>query len=379
MKISGIICEYNPLHLGHISHINYTKQKCDTVICLMSGNFTQRGTPACLDKYVRARHAILAGADLVLENPTVFATSSAENFAFGAVKILSALKCDFLSFGSECGDAALLKECAELLLNTPQKITDDIKLILSKGLSYPAALALALTKHDKRYDILNKPNNTLAVEYIKQLILQKSSMQPLTVERQDNYNSNELLGNYASSTAIREAIDSGDDLDLSMYIPNYVKEDLRKGVVEEYKKFIHTFLSTTNAEYFSAIEGVSEGLENRIEANAHLPNYDEMITAVKTRRYTLAKLQRILLAGVLSITKAKLVLAKETSPYARVLAIKKDRLDLLTYLSQTKVNTPPSLTNKQKLLYAIDTKASNLYSALTKQKGNRDLLPLQKV
>lgn len=148
MKISGIICEYNPLHFGHIRHINYTKQKSDTVICLMSGNFTQRGTPACIDKYDRARHAVLSGADLVLENPTVFATSSAENFAFGAVKILSALKCDYLSFGSECGDVPLLTECANTIIDPPRQVTDSIKIALSKGLSYAAALGASLTNYD---------------------------------------------------------------------------------------------------------------------------------------------------------------------------------------------------------------------------------------
>lgn len=219
----------------------------------------------------------------------------------------------------------------------------------------------------------------MAVEYIKQVIQQHSPMIPITIDRDDNYNNSNIIGEFASSTAIREAVDLGENFDFSKYIPSCVQGDLKSGILKEYKEFIHAYVSTISAEYLSDIEGVSEGIENRIISSAPLQTYDDMVAAIKTRRYTLTKIQRILLAAVLGITKDLVSTAKNVAPYVRILAINKDRLDLLTHLSRTKVYTPPNLTSKQQQMYGIDVKASNLYAALSKEKGNRDHSPLQKI
>ena len=176
MKLAAIICEFNPLHTGHKKLIDFAKTLADNVVCIMSGNFTQRGLPACADKYPRARHALLAGADLVVELPTVFATASAENFAFGGVAIAQKLGADCLVFGSECGDIDKLFSCLDIIedCETNKLIQQEV----SKGVSYPKAIASACG-----LDILDKPNNVLAIEYLKAIRRSNSTIAPFTLKR----------------------------------------------------------------------------------------------------------------------------------------------------------------------------------------------------
>lgn len=380
MKISAIICEYNPLHNGHLSHIAFTKKNCDALICVMSGNFVQRGTPAIMDKYDRAKHAVLSGADLVLELPTVFATASAENFSYGAIKLLDALKADSLSFGSECGDLTVLSRCADFLLAPPKLITDKIKAYITLGQSYPSAIAKAMIEYDAEFAILDKPNNLLAVEYLKQIKLQNSKLKPITLKRQDNFNSSSIEGEFASSTSIRSAIESKMTENLGEYMPKFVIDDLIPSVNDKYRQFVYSFLHTTTAEYLNNIEGVNEGLENRILDNINKGNYQLMFDGIKTKRYTMVKLQRVLLSAVLNITKDKVITAKKMHPYAKVLAVSEKRLDLLSHIARCGINTPPSLNAEQQSVYEIDLKASNLFCSLAGVVGNKDLtMPLQKI
>lgn len=381
MKICGIICEYNPLHNGHIKQLLESKVKDTTIVCVMSGDFTQRGTPAIADKYVRAKHAVIAGADLVVEMPTVFSTASAENFAFGGIKLLDALKCDTLSFGSECGDISLLNKCAEILVNPPSQLNVAIKSNMASGFSYPSAVSKALISLDSDFAIMDKPNNILGVEYLKQIKLLNSKIKPITILRENNYSSKIFDGEYASSSAIRSNIAHNYDSNLlSKYLPKYVLDDLSAPIYEKYHQFVYSFMNTVTAQYLNGIEGISEGLENRIIANINKGNYDSMIEAIKTKRYTLVKLQRVLLYALLGITKEQLVKAKSIKPYAKVLAVNKNRLDLLTHLARANVSTPGKLNVDQQNIINVDIKASNLYSSLKNEIGNKDLsFPLQKV
>lgn len=381
MKITGIICEYNPFHSGHLYHLSQVKKEGGTVMCIMSGNFTQRGEPSCLDKYVRAKHAVLSGADIVLELPVVYAAASAENFAFGAVRILEAAGCNELSFGSECGDLSKLTQCAEQLLNPSPEMKGFIRKWLDKGFAYPAALAHAFFEQDEEVSaILSKPNNVLGIEYVKQLILNKSLITPQTVTREDNYNSTQSAGNYLSATAIRAVLEKGEKETIKLFVPPYVFCDLQKPLTERYKKFLYTFLGTLTKEYLSTVEGVTEGLHSRIAFCSHAGNYALMMEKLKTRRYTLAKLQRILLNATLGITQEIVKRAKEIKPYTRVLAISKTRLDLLTHLSQCKINLAPNVLKQQEVLRELDLKASNLYYSLSGASGNKDLTQaLQKI
>ena len=184
MKICGIIAEYNPFHNGHSYHMLSTREKtnCDYIICIMSGNFTQRGEPTIFDKWQRAKAAVLCGADLVIEIPTLFATSSAENFAYGSVKILDMLGVDYLSFGSEIDDGDALNKLAKILVKEPKEYKKILKQKLSGGISFPVARKEALTAYTDDESIAKLvagSNSILAIEYLKSLIKLKSDIVPV--------------------------------------------------------------------------------------------------------------------------------------------------------------------------------------------------------
>ena len=214
MRISSIISEYNPFHEGHKYHMENTKKitNSDYTIVIMSGDFTQRGTPAIIDKYARTKQALLCGADLVLELPVCFATASAESFAFGAVSILDKLGVvDSLVFGSESGDINCIKKVADFLADEPLEYKERLQLLLKQGLSFPAARANVLKEFFSDLDegFLSSSNNILGIEYCKALKYFNSSIVPMTIARKDNmYHDEELAGTgkLSSATAIRKVL-----------------------------------------------------------------------------------------------------------------------------------------------------------------------------
>ena len=290
MKLAAIICEFNPLHTGHKKLIDFAKTQADRVVCVMSGNFTQRGLPACADKYARARHALKAGADIVVELPTVYATASAENFAYGAVAIAEKLHADCLVFGSECGDVSELNRCVDALEN--DEINAKIREELSKGVNYPKAVALATG-----IETLDKPNNILAIEYIKTLRKLGSNITPITLKREDNYNDS-TASDFASSKALRS-----DKALREQYTFDFVAADIDDSIEEKYSTVAPTFLAVATKEELEQIEGVTEGIHNRIFAADKSQGLESLLEQVKTKRYTRMKLQRIVLNCVLGITK----------------------------------------------------------------------------
>lgn len=291
MKLSAIICEFNPLHKGHKRLIDLGRNTSDFVVCVMSGNYTQRGLPACADKYARARHAVTAGADLVVELPLVYATASAENFALGGVKLAQKLGAETLLFGSECGDITTLRLTAEML-NSPS-VNQRIKEEVGKGVSYPKAVANALG-----IAILDSPNNVLALEYLKAIDKIGAHIEPVTIKRVNNYNSAHPSGRYASSTAIRETPTIA-----GKYSFPYVAADIDINVEQRFKQFAPHMLSLMTAEQIGQTEGMTEGIENRFFQADKSHGYDALLEEVKTKRYTRAKLQRLVLSSVLGVTK----------------------------------------------------------------------------
>ncbi len=334
MKTSVIICEFNPLHSGHEKIISFAKSISDKVVCVMSGNFVQRGMPACCNKYKRAIHAIKAGADLVVELPTVYATASAENFALGAVKIANKLHADMLVFGSECGDIAPLKFCAEKL--DDKETNEKIRQQLALGISYPKALWLATG-----LDVLQKPNNVLAVEYIRALNATKSTITPVTLVREDNYNGQ--ADEFASSTCLRKNADLR-----QKYLAPFVLADMDDTIEEKYKDFATKLVATKTKEQLENVAGVCEGLHNKIFAADKTNGYDAMIEDVKSKRYTRMKLQRIILNCVLGITKDAEKQSKTATPLVKVLAVKSTSKTLLAGLE----NQSDTLTQIADRLYA---------------------------
>lgn len=315
MITTAIICEFNPLHSGHKKLLDYAKTFSDRVVCIMSGNFTQRGLPACCDKYKRAKHALIAGADLVVELPTVFATASAENFAYGAIAIADKMHADYLLFGSECGDIDKLAECAKKLLNAEvnRQIADEIK----KGVSYPKAVANAINS-----SILEKPNNVLGIEYIKALITAQSKIKPITVTREDNYNN--APNKYASSGALRTDVSLREK-----YTFNYVIKDLDDEIEKKFGQAATSILALKTPEELRSIEGVSEGIENRIFSADKSQGYEKMLEEIKTKRYTRLRLQRIVLNAILNVTKEYAKSAKSSDVATKALAVKSTAAELL--------------------------------------------------
>lgn len=226
-RVVGIIAEYNPFHNGHYYHMQKAKQEANADYCIavISGNFTQRGDVSIVNKWAKAYMAICGGADLVIELPTIYSVSSAENFANGAIKILDSLKIvDSFAFGAEANDLATLNNIANVLNEEPKGYTNILNHELKKGISYPAARenAIMMYLNDiKRYaNVMGNPNNILAVEYLKALKNQKSKLTPIMIKRQKvYYNEHRIVDGYASATGIRELLKNKEYSDVSKVVP----------------------------------------------------------------------------------------------------------------------------------------------------------------
>ena len=334
MKLAAIICEFNPLHTGHKKLIDFARTLADNIVCIMSGNFTQRGLPACADKYARARHALKAGADLVVELPTVFATASAENFALGGVEIAQKLGADCLVFGSECGDVAELNRCVDIL--SDEGTNAKIRAEMEKGASYPKAVAIATG-----LDTLDKPNNVLGIEYIKALRKLNSTITPITLKREDNYNES-VAGEFASSMALRKDATLRD-----CYTFDFVTADIDDEVEQKYCEIAPAFLSVATKDALSQLEGATEGVHNRIYNADKSKGFENLLEEKKTKRYTRLKLQRIVLNCVLGITKQTVEAYKNQPVKIKVLGVKNGKETMLDGIE----NETDALTQKADRLY----------------------------
>lgn len=320
MAITGIICEYNPLHLGHsrqIAHVK-TMDPEGSVVCLMSGNYVQRGAPAIFDRRCRAEAAILAGADLVLELPVNVSLSSAEGFARGGVEILSRLGADRLCFGAECGDGEKIRHTAEILLSGgfPQALRQE----LDKGLSFPAARCRAAENLGADGDILMKPNNILGIEYMKAILELGSTMEPVVIFRQGDYHDRQADPENPSATALREKILRGEPfLD---YVPQPCREIFAHAEVHGMlwgERAILGKLRSMDESEFETIAYGSEGLWRKLMHESRRQNtLEEILTAVKSKRYTRSRLDRMVMCGFLGL-RGEDMAAK--APYVRVLAL----------------------------------------------------------
>ena len=319
-KVVGIIAEYNPFHNGHLYHLLQAKDlaQADYVVAVISGNFTQRGDTSIVDKWTKAYMAICGGCDLVLELPTVYSISSAENFASGAIKILDSLKIvDSIAFGAEASDLATLNNIANVLFQEPRGYTNILTHELQKGISFPSARenAILMYLNDiKRYaNILNSPNNILAIEYLKALKTQKSNMNPIMVKRSKvYYNDDRIVDDFASATAIRKLIKRREYEDLRKVVPRstykILSRQIRDGNIvlglENFEKEIIYTLRKMSIREIANLPDVSEGLENLIKNSADNCNdMSKLIANIKSKRYTQTRIQRILLYALLGIDK----------------------------------------------------------------------------
>ena len=316
MKVTGIICEYNPLHLGHRKQIDQIRaaDPDGIIVCLMSGNYVQRGKPAIVDKSLRAKAAVMAGADLVLELPITAALSSAEGFAAEGVRILSHF-CTHLCFGAETADRQALMQTAKALLS--EDFPPLLRAQLDKGLSFPAARAAAL--EDMGICALTQPNDILAVEYCKAILSQNVPLIPWPIQRGGDYHDETADEENPSATAVRKLmLQSGMWLD---YVPSEVRDCFREAglhTIEAGERAVLAKLRTMTEEEFEVIPYGSEGLWRKLMHNARrFANLEDVITATKSKRYTRTRLDRMVMCAFLGITEEMI---SSPAPYVRLLA-----------------------------------------------------------
>ncbi len=321
MKTVGIICEYNPFHLGHQKQIDAVRAHFgpDTVIvCLMSGNFVQRGMPAIFDKSLRAEAAVRCGADLVLELPVPYALSSAEGFAAGGVKILSPI-CDCLCFGCETGDSKALTDTARLLLSPA--FSDVLRAQLESGCSFPAARQQALAQMGGNPSLLENPNDILAVEYCKAILSQNSSLEIFPIRRDGNYHDAVPDGDNPSATALRRLSEKGEAW-LS-YTPQPAQDVFRNAPIHTLsagERAVLARLRTMRDGDFAALPYGSEGLWRKLMHNTgNCATLEDILNATKSKRYTRTRLDRMVICAYLGITEE---LRNTPAPYVRVLGLR---------------------------------------------------------
>lgn len=415
MKIVGIIAEYNPFHLGHKYHISQSKKEtlCDHAVVVMSGNLVQRGDVAIIDKFTRAREAVLNGADLVLEIPVCYSSQSAEIFAKGSVEILEALGIiDFLAFGSESNDIEGIRKLAEILSDENEEFKEEIKLFLKEGMNFPSARQKTLEKmlgNGKNKDIISSSNDILAIEYLKNLNRLKSSIEPRTIQRvSSTYNDTDINRLFPSATSIRKIFHDMDILEnegdvKSAHDIEGTKEKLRSLISRATTENMSSYLIDNYVDkniismdaYFDELkiiiirEGrsidkyfeVNEGIENLILKNIMTcSTLEELIERVKSKRYTRTRIRRTFLNILLGITKADMILILgknqglmplQVRPYARILAFNENGRAILKEIDSKSEKRKIDIINKsaafrpetelQKIKYRYDNIANSIY------------------
>ncbi len=340
--ITGIVTEYNPFHNGHLLHLKEALKLTQSkhIIVVMSGNFVQRGEPSIVDKFQRTKTALLMGADIVFELPLYSATASAEFFAEGAIKMLDCMGIvDYVCFGSEAGDICMLSEISSYLTEESSQFKTALKQKLKEGMSFANAREQALNKTGIDTKQIFTSNNILAIEYLKALSKINSKIKPITIKRQKaEYNSLEISGEIASATAIRNAVFENINVkNIKEVMPNISYEMLKQSIVTNSTAYInnlsqifHYILTTKSKEYLRKIQGIGEGLENRILDKASLQFYiNDIAKEVKTKRYTLSAIKRAILNIILDITKEDFNSYNKNVPYLRVLGFKKESSHLI--------------------------------------------------
>lgn len=319
MKTVGIVCEYNPFHLGHQKQIRRIKAEFGeetAVICAMSGNFVQRGAPAIFDKSLRARAAVACGADLVLELPVTTSLSSAEGFAAGGVAILSQM-CDTLCFGTETADRDALFAAAEGLLS--EAFPPLLRRELDTGKSFPAARQAALEEMGISGVLLVRPNDILAVEYCKAILDQGASLDIFPIRREGSYHAPSPDPENPSATALRSRLETGGDW--RTYVPEAARAVLEHAPLHTAaagERAVLARLRTMTDAEFEALPFGSEGLWRKLmHAVRREAGLEDILTAVKSKRYTRTRLDRMVMCAFLGITGEMLT---SPVPYTRVLA-----------------------------------------------------------
>ena len=376
MKSVGIIAEYNPFHNGHKFHLEKSLEitGAEVSVAVISGNFTQRGEPAILDKWTRAEMAVRNGINLVVEMPVMFACNNAGYFARGGVEILENLGCDYISFGSESGNIEELAGIARAMEMHREEINEGVRMAVKEGQAYPQARADVLSSiFDKEaLEAIESPNNLLALEYLRFI----KQAKPVTVKRQGSgYHELEAKDNMASATGIRKLLTEGGDI--SPLVPDITREIL----IARREEFCNVdmlfsimaakILISSESE-LNGIFGAEEGLGSKMKNDIrYWKTLEEMIDGLKSKRYTRTRISRLLAMTLLGITREEV---KQAQNYIRVLAFDEKGSRYLKEVKKSESCRIPILTNinKEAQLYpeikntlAKDILASDLYNLAT--------------
>lgn len=369
MKVCGITAEFNPFHNGHLRLIKKARESGFThVIAVMSGNFVQRGEPAIFETEKRAEAAVRCGADLVIQLPVTFALSGAERFARGAVGLLNSTGiADSLVFGSECGETDMLRECSGII--DSEEMNRLIKLELTAGVSYARAREKAFEAISPSLaGVIREPNNILAVEYLRALRYLDSDMGAFTVSRNIPHDSEALSDGYASASAIRKMIKTGEDF--SRFVPDVYEKNSPLNIVDSnrFEASVLCIMRKMKREEFAALPDISEGIENRIySASRVTSSLDELYSLAKTKRYSHARIRRIVMSAFIGINASDSSLEPG---YIRPLALN-DRGAELTALMKGKASLPlisrtsdvSKLPAQSQRLFSLECSATDLYGA----------------
>lgn len=378
MKIAGIIAEYDPFHNGHAAHIANTRAEsggqATHIVTVISGSFTQRGEPVLLSKFRRAEMALACGADLVLELPLPWAMAPAEHFAAGGVAVLNALGCvNMLSFGSECGDTAVLKQLAEV--SAHPNYQSDLKTALENGIPYAAAgqQAAAEILGSEVAAHLSSPNNTLGIEYLRAVAAQDAAWDVFTLQRCGvSHNESVAKGAFASATLLREMVRDNNDL-FAAYMPEkaaqILNDALKDGKVTTHTHRLETALMAhlrrLSPEDYATLPWLSEGLENRLYRESRTAaDYNSLLEAIKTRRYPMARLRRVLWASLIGLTDAD---TRGLPPYVRVLGMNERGREILSASSPalpilSRTAQVAELDKRAQRVFALECTATDLHA-----------------
>ncbi len=373
---TGIICEYNPFHNGHLYHINKIKEMYpdDTIILVMSSHFLQRGDSSLINKWDKTDIALSLGVDIVIELPFVFSSQGADIFAKGSIEILKNMNVDRLIFGSETNNIETLTAIANIQINN-KEFDDTVKKYLEEGISYPTALSKAV------YTLTNikveKPNDLLGVSYIKEIIIQKANITPMTIKRSNDFHSLDLDSDIVSATSIRNALKNSTEI--KRYVPPIVYDYLQKELsfTDDYFNFLkYKIISSINN--LNIYQTVDEGIENRIKKYIYTSNsLDELIDNIKTKRYTYNKVKRMLTHILCGFTKEEALRTKEND-YVRVLGFNDKGKK---YLNKAKKESVlPIITgysNIKSEILDIERRVSSIYFLIFKQKNKNYLMEME--
>lgn len=371
MVVGAVICEFNPFHNGHKHLLDAMRNDgCDCVVAVMSTSFTQRGDVAVYSKFQRAQDALKGGADIIIELPVVWAVSSAQRFASAGCEIIKALGCvNRVYFGSECGDITALQSAADATLDT--KVTALCKEYMTQGEYYPNAMQKAVEEifGKEVAQILASPNNTLGIEYLKALI--DSDIEVRTIKRVGaEHDSAHTQGNFASASKLRQDIFSAESTEGFVPSSNCVCDN--PAFYEQGERAVLYALRNLKAENFENLPDVSEGLHNRIYDAVQRENTLEgILESIKTKRYTLARIRRILTCALLGITKEHQAMSV---PYIRVLGFNSTGELLLKNAKQTAslpfiINVAgmiEKLSDKGRRILDIEMKATDIRTVFEK-------------